>query len=35
MQGQAEERLGVAYNELKQGVLELGGVISKESLVRR
>jgi molybdopterin-biosynthesis enzyme MoeA-like protein len=35
MQGQAEERLSVAYNELKQGVLDLGGLISKESLVRR
>lgn len=35
MQGQAEERLRVAYNELRQGVLDLGGLISKESLVRR
>lgn len=35
VQGQAEERVQLAYQELKEGVVGLGGVISKESLVRR
>jgi molybdopterin-biosynthesis enzyme MoeA-like protein len=33
--GQGEERLASAYEELKQGVIALGGSVSKESLARR